>query len=168
MRIVLGPGKIIGSLFIIAAALVALTILARFQVSSRMERAIGKLEDDPNGRGKAIYYTIGRVGTSRGNTVNVKVQYLYSVNGQSYEGTLLSLNGNAYGLRSEDEVKRIIAQLANASEIPVWYDPKHPEFSVVVEPRVGVEWLWLAVLLVLGWLSFKYLDRFVLTLKRTK
>lgn len=61
MRIVLGPGKIIGSLIIIAAALVALTILARLQVSSRMECAIGKLEDGPNGRSKAIYYTIGRV-----------------------------------------------------------------------------------------------------------
>ncbi len=164
MKMVLGPGKILGSFFTIAALIIAVTIVMRIQVSMRMQRANGELADDSNA-GKAISYTIGHIGTSKGNTVNVKVRYRYNVQGKEYEGTILSLNGNSYGTYSEEKVKKIISDLSSSPQITVWYDPKHPEFSVIIEPSVRKGWLWLASLALLAFSSFKYLDRVVIKLQ---
>lgn len=153
-----------GTFFAIAALIVAVTIIMRLQVSMRMQYVNGVLADDSNA-GKAISYTIGRIGTSKGNTVNVKVRYRYTVQGKDYEGTVLSLNGNSYSSSSEDEVKKLISKLTSSPQFPVWYDPKHPKFSVIVEPRVGDEWLWLVSLVVLSLVSFNYLDKAVIKLR---
>ena len=158
------PGKIFGTFFAIAALLVALTIVARFQVSMRMQRVNGTLADEPNG-GKAISYSIGHLGSSRANSVNVKVRYCYTVNGKDYEGATLGLNGNSYGTNSEEKVKQIITELTRSSEISVWYDPKHPEFSVILEPYISKECFWLVSLVLFSLLSFRYLDSTVVKLQ---
>lgn len=161
---VLGPGKIFGSFFTVTALIVAVTIVMRIQVSMRLQRISGELSYDSNS-GKAISYTIGHIGTSKGNTVNVKVRYRYNVLGKEYEGSLLSINGNSFGTYSEEKVKKIIADLSSSPQIAVWYDPKHPEFSVILEPSVRSGWLWLASLTLLAFVSFKFLDRIVINLQ---
>jgi len=164
---VFGPGKIFGSFFAVAAILVALTIVARFQVSMRMRHVTGELADVAGGNNKAITYSIGRLGTSNANSVNVKVSYHYVVNGKRYEGTTLSLNGNSYGTRSEEKVKKIINDLTRSPEISVWYDPKQPDFSVIIEPHIGTaSWIWLASLSLAAFLCIKNLDQVVLLLQR--
>jgi hypothetical protein len=164
---VLGPGKIFGSLFTVAAILVALTIVVRFQVSTRMLRVTGELADEPGGSNKAITYSIGRLGTSRANSVNVKVRYHYVVNGKTYEGTTLSLNGNSYGTHSEEKIKKLISDLTQSSVISVWYDPKRPYISVILEPQIGTNSLiWLGLLTLAAFLCFYSLDQVVLRLQR--
>jgi hypothetical protein len=160
---VLGPGKLFGAFFAFAALLVAFTIAVKVPISMRMQRSNGTLAIESNG-GKAISYSIGRIGTSSANSVNVHVKYRYTVNGKEYVGTTLGLNGNSYGFYSEDKVKIIIAELTSSAEIPVWYDPKHPEYSVIIKPKFGKEWVWLLSLILLALLSFKYLDMAVVKL----
>lgn len=161
---VLGPGKIIGTFFTILALIVAVTTIIRIQVSMRMQYVNGELADDSNGS-KDISYTIGHIGSSKGNTVNVRVRYRYMVQGKEYKGHILTLNGNSYATFSEDKVKELISQLTSSPQIRVWYDPKHPEFSVIVEPKLGIEWMWLGSLVLLALLSFKFLDRIVIRLQ---
>lgn len=160
----LGPGKIVGTFFTILALIVAVTIVMRIQVSMRMQYVNGELADDSNGS-KDISYTIGRIGTSKGNTVNVRVRYRYMVQGKEYKGHILTLNGNSYATFSEDKVKKLISDLTSTPQIRVWYDPKHPELSVIVEPKLGIEWMWLSSLVLLALLSFKYLDRAVIRMQ---
>lgn len=163
---VLGPGKIFGSFFAIAAILVALTIVARFQVSMRMHRITGELAEEPGRSNKAITYTIGRLGSSSANSVNVKVRYHYDVNGKTYEGTTLSLNGNSYPSRSEEKVMKIINDLTQSPQISVWYDPKRPDFSVIIEPNIGTNtWIWLISLTLAAIFCIKSLDQVVLRLQ---
>jgi hypothetical protein len=161
---VLGPGKIFGTFFAIAALIVAVTTIVRIQVSMRMQCVNGVLADDADGS-KDISYTIGHIGSSKGNTVNVRVRYGYQVQGREYEGHILTINGNSYATFSEDKVKELISQLTSSPQIRVWYDPKHPEFSVIVEPKLGIEWMWLGSLVLLALLSIKYLDRVVIRLQ---
>lgn len=161
---ILGPGKIFAFLFSIVAILVALTLVSRFQMSMRMQRTSGAFNVDPSGKSKAIDSNPGKIGTSKASTANVGVSYHYEVNGKPYNGTRLSLNGNSFS--STKNAEEIIAGLSKSWAVSVWYDPKHPEYSVIIEPTVDKnEWAVLTFIIFLAWMSYVFLDRAVVRLQ---
>ncbi|HBG08220.1 MAG: hypothetical protein A2075_13325 [Geobacteraceae bacterium GWC2_58_44] len=152
----LGPGKIVGFCFALAAALVFLVSIKNVRLAGRMLPVQGEL--------KEISYQHARVGTSRASTYNVKARYLYSVSGTTYQGYLVSLKGNFYS--SQKDADRIIRQLSAAGTVTVWYDPLDPSLAVLQKPGVEARnWIMLVALAVSGFVFYRYLDILVLALK---
>lgn len=158
-------GKIIGLFFVLCVILLCYTIVTQFQLSLRMLPVEGELATVTGSTQRDISYTHGTHGVSGANSYNITVHYSYVVNGITYQGKILTLKGNYFA--SEKVAEIYINKYINSDKVTVWYDPKNPRFAVLEKPAVDTSlWIIIPVLLVLAFLSFRYLDVLFLKLQR--
>jgi Protein of unknown function (DUF3592) len=74
---------------------------------------------------------VQNIGANNGNNVRV-VRYRFSVDNKNYIGTTaVPFNGN-----NLDETTRIAAELPGKGSVTVYYDPRDPSTSSIVQPKV--------------------------------
>lgn len=155
----MGPGKIFGSLFLVAAVIVGVSAARQWVVAKRMIAVSGEM--------KSITYDHSKVGGSKANTYNVRALYSYAHNGKEYEGSLVSLRGNFYS--KEGDAVLMVNKYSGMGSIKVWIDPKRPNLGILEEPNVDSRsWLLIGGLVVAAFVSFKYLDTLVMSLKSSR
>jgi hypothetical protein len=156
----LNLGKIFGGFFVLCAVMIFVIIVNRSLLTSRMRPVQGSLAVAQGGGHKDISYTFGFLGSSRANSYNITVRYYYVVNGTKHQGKLVSLNGNS--VTSEKVANAIINKYINSDKIPVWYDPKHPDFAVLEKPSVDNKlYLMLVVSVAIAYLCIHFMDKTV-------
>jgi hypothetical protein len=68
------------------------------------------------------------------NTYLLTTQYQYTVDGRQYEGKRVAFGSPAFNYLTASNIKD---QFAQGKEVPVYYDPQHPE-ECVLAPKTTV------------------------------
>lgn len=152
-------GKIFSLYFAVASLIIVWGIIFQYRMSNRMISTEGHLID--------IHVKLGfeMEPGPEGRAYIVQPEYKYIVNGKMYEGSNVRIDGRKYVFKSNADA--VVNRLKGQKTVTVWYDPLHPNYSILIKPAVQTRAvIGLCVTLFLAIWCYKSLDNNLRKLNR--